>query len=99
MQILIAMSHWAGSSFFKHHKYWNMAETHLRYAVVAQSQGDHAAGQCIWGQDLFELQDAADTLPSASTVPPTPWAQLLCLSTSSRATTLYSQEVFFVQRL
>lgn len=76
-----------------------MAETHLRYAVVAQSQGDHAAGQCIWGQDLFELQAAADTLPSASTVPPTPWAQLLCLSTSSRATTLYSQEVFFVQRL
>lgn len=31
-------------------KFWTIAETHLGYPVVAESQGDLATGQCIMGE-------------------------------------------------
>lgn len=59
MQILTVKSHWSGSSFLKHYKYWNIAETHLGHSDAAQSQGDHGAGHHIWEQHTCELQASA----------------------------------------
>lgn len=58
MQILITMSHWSGSRFLKHHKYWIIAEIHLGYSVVYKSQGDLGAWQGVWGQDQREFLGA-----------------------------------------
>lgn len=45
MKIPISVS----SKCLKHHKYWNIAKTHLGYLIVAQNQSDHVIGQHVHG--------------------------------------------------
>lgn len=56
-----------------------MAETHLGYPAVAQSQGDIAASQGTWGQVLCELL-ATTHLPALNVCHPMAFqAQISCL--------------------
>lgn len=54
-KILIAKSHWSGSRFPVSNKYWTIAKAHFGLLTIAQSQGDLATRQGIWGQDSCEL--------------------------------------------
>lgn len=47
MKILITISHWSGSTFLKHHKYWNITQSQPGCLAVAQSQCEHTARQHI----------------------------------------------------
>lgn len=71
-----------GSWFLKYHKYWTTTETHLRYPVLAQNQGD-LAGSAPWGPLVLASGQAEHQPYSAVTSSLSTTAMLLLFSTLS----------------
>ena len=67
------------SLLMKHHKYWAIAETSLRYSAIAQSQGNLAVSEGVQRKVLCEKCIYHSSLPPISATPRFYQAQPLCL--------------------